>query len=828
MRKLALLFCLLIVLIKCEKAPTTGTSLLHLIPQKSAAIIRIPYWEDFSESLKANDPANLLSETNFSQTLIKYSALFKNFKPVDETYLSFVALGDNDYDLALITESNPNLVSKDSVFINAVSTYDYEGVSINTITINETPLHYLEYNSIFIASTSKLILENAILQNNTGRDPIDASLEKMIKTSNAQRANLYLKGSRFKKLFRTILPKFKFSSNATPFEWLAVDIDLEQVESLQLNGVAMTLNEGKQALDLLKNLNPGQAKIAGITPSTSRGFISFNYSDWETYRTNLAVYRNAAPKAFKIPFTEYFQSTTETGVIYKENEQLIVSTSSDVEASKISLASISTEKEKFRGTPIYAVSDSTFLQKAFGELLDPPSVHFYSAVDSYFVFAKNPTQIKDLIANYQNEAVLVNTASFSAFSGKMSDESTLSFYGNTKSLADYLSAKVDKKHIKTLKDINFKNYPESFMQLIQADDFTYLNAAVHKIAQKQESTQIVQVASVKLDTDLLSPPQMLKNYRTKGQDILVQDISNILYRINSSGKIEWKKELDGPILGKVEQVDLYKNGRLQYAFTTPSHFYIIASDGDIVKPFDIEYTDKITQPLAVFDYDGSRDYRFLIVQNDKIIMYDREAKTVDGFLYNKAPAEILQKPQHIRLGNKDYILIQLNSGKLELLNRRGETRIPLKDQFKFSKSPVFEDSNSFLVLEADGTPVTISQSGKTTRQKTKLGADFQFSKLNKTEASLVENKLTINKKSQEIELGIYTGLKIVQAANKYYICVTDLQEKRVFVYDAKGNLLPNFPVYGASEIDFGSLKGSKDLGFSTQGESDSVIIYQIN
>ncbi|RXG11345.1 hypothetical protein DSM03_11813 [Leeuwenhoekiella aestuarii] len=828
MRKLASLFCLLFVLIKCEKAPTTDTSLLHLIPQKSAAIIRVPYWEDFSESIKANDPANLLSETNLNQTLVEYSELFKNFKPVDETYLSFVALGDNDYDLALITESNPKLVSKDSVFINSISTYDYEGVSINTITIHDTPLHYLNYNSIFIASTSKLILENAILQNNTGRDPIDTSLEKMIKTSNAQRANLYLKGSRFKKLFRTIIPKFKFSSNTTPFEWLAVDIDLNTVESLQLNGVATTSNDGKQVLDLLKNMDPAKSKIASITPSTSRGFISFNYSDWETYHTNLAIYKKAAPKAFKIPFTEYFQSTTETGIIYKENEQLIVSLSSDVETSTISLASVSTEKENFRDIPIYAISDSTFLQKAFGELLDPPAVQFYSAIDSYFVFAKNSTLLKDLIANYQNEAVLANTSSFVAFASKMSDESTLSFYGNTKHLADYISEKVDKKEAATLKNIDFKNYPESFLQLIQADDFTYLNAAVHKINQKKEAAQVVQVASVKLDNDLLSPPQMLKNYRTKGQDILVQDISNILYRINSSGKIEWKKELDGPVLGNIKQVDLYKNGRLQYAFTTPSHFYIIASDGDLVKPFDIDYTDKITQPLAVFDYDGSRDYRFLIVQNDKVTMLDREAKKVDGFLYKKASAEILQEAQHIRLGNKDYILFQLKSGKLEILNRRGETRIPLKEQFTFSNNPVFEDSNSFLVLETDGTPVTISQSGKITRQKPKLGAGFQFDKLNKSEASLIENKLIINKRNQEIALGIYTGLQVKKASNKYYICITDLQEKRVLIYDDKGNLLPSFPVYGASKIDFGSLKSSKDFGFTTQGESDSVIIYQMN
>ena len=209
-------------------------------------------------------------------------------------------------------------------------------------------------------------------------------------------------------------------------------------------------------------------------------------------------------------------------------------------------------------------------------------------------------------------------------------------------------------------------------------------------------------------------------------------------------------------------------------------------------------------------------------------MLDREANKVDGFIYKNAPDKIIQKPQHIRLGNKDYILIQLESGKLEILNRRGENRIPLAEQFQFSENPVFENSNSFQVLEADGTSVIISQSGKINRKSNALGKGFQFAKLNKTAASLQENKLIINTKSQEIALGIYTGLQIKQVSNKYYICVTDLQEKRVLIYDDKGDLLPNFPVYGASKIDLGPLKNAKDLGFTTQGESDSVIIYQIN
>ncbi|MEE3225353.1 MAG: hypothetical protein VX253_05465, partial [Bacteroidota bacterium] len=236
----------------------------------------------------------------------------------------------------------------------------------------------------------------------------------------------------------------------------------------------------------------------------------------------------------------------------------------------------------------------------------------------------------------------------------------------------------------------------------------------------------------------------------------------------------------------------------------------------------------ITQPLAVFDYSGSRDYRFVITQGNSLIMLDREANKVKGFDYTKAPNSLFKAPQHIRLGSKDYILVQLTSGKLEILNRRGETRIPLKEIFDFAESPIFENGSAFLVREKNGSLITISQSGKTSRKALGSGSEIQYDRLNSTEALILPEQLTINQKAIPIDLGLYTGLKVIKAKNSYYVAVTDLQNNKSYLYTSKGTLLSNFPVYGASELDFGTLHNSKDLGLTVKGESDSVLIYQIN
>ena len=230
----------------------------------------------------------------------------------------------------------------------------------------------------------------------------------------------------------------------------------------------------------------------------------------------------------------------------------------------------------------------------------------------------------------------------------------------------------------------------------------------------------------------------------------------------------------------------------------------------------------------IFDYDGSRDYRFIITQGNALTMLDREGKKVKGFTYTQAPSRLKNTPQHIRFGTKDYIVIQLENGQLEILNRRGETRIKTSETFAFSDQPVFEKANNFLVFEKNGTLASISQSGKITRTQLQSGSDTQYDRLQKTEAILTPEQLTINNKKITIDLGIYKGLQVLKAKNAYYVTLTDLQNNKVYVYGSDGNLLPNLPVYGASELDFGSLNSATDLGFVTKGESDSIIIYQIN
>src|SRR5690606_27412666 len=150
------------------------------------------------------------------------------------------------------------------------------------------------------------------------------------------------------------------------------------------------------------------------------------------------------------------------------------------------------------------------------------------------------------------------------------------------------------------------------------------------------------------------------------KDLVVQDVKNNLYLLANDGKVLWKKQLEGRVLGKIEQIDMYKNGRLQLAFATQNRVYVLDRNGKDVSPFPLKFNDNITQPLSVFDYDNKREYRLMVTQGKSVLMYDGQGNTVKGFTYKQAENTINSQPRHFRIGTKDYIVF-VQGNELEIL-----------------------------------------------------------------------------------------------------------------------------------------------------------------
>ncbi|MGB5419872.1 MAG: ribonuclease HII, partial [Algibacter sp.] len=304
-------------------------------------------------------------------------------------------------------------------------------------------------------------------------------------------------------------------------------------------------------------------------------------------------------------------------------------------------------------------------------------------------------------------------------------------------------------------------------------------------------------------------------------------VNNNLYLISNNGKILWKKQLQGPILGRIEQIDMYKNGRLQLAFATPKRVYVLDRNGKDVKPFALKFNDDITQPLAVFDYDNRKNYRLLVTQGKNVLMYDIKGKAINGFTFKSANNTIISQPKHFRIGSKDYITLKTKD-KLYILDRLGKTRVKPKQSYSYSSQPVFLYNNTFTTTTSNGDLVSVDSKGNVSSRNLNLSENHHIQTTSKTLVTQTENKLIIKNKSTELDFGDYSSPKIFYINNKIYVSTTDLQSHKVYLYDSQSQLLSNFPVYGNSPIDLDNIDRDNSLEFVTKGDSNSIILYQIN
>jgi len=374
---------------------------------------------------------------------------------------------------------------------------------------------------------------------------------------------------------------------------------------------------------------------------------------------------------------------------------------------------------------------------------------------------------------------------------------------------------------------DLKGYNANAVEFVYEDNYAHVNGIIQKFKRRRASNSVTESFTTSIEADLISAPQTVKNHITNAHDIALQDADNVLYLISSSGSVLWQKQLQGNILGKIEQIDMYKNGRLQLAFATPNRLYVLDRNGNDVAPFPLKFNDQITQPLSVFDYDKQKNYRLLITQGTSLLMYDARGKSISGFSYKSNDSKISTQPKHLRIGSKDYIAFTTGDN-LKILNRQGNTRINVKDKIRFSDNELFLYQNKFTSTNTLGQLVQVDTKGKVSTKNLNLSDKHHLETTSKTLVSLTENKLQIKSRTVDLDYGDYTAPKIFYLNDKIYVTITDLQSKKVYLFDSQAKPIPNFPVFGTSAAELQELDKDNSLELITQADNKTIVVYEIH
>jgi len=194
------------------------------------------------------------------------------------------------------------------------------------------------------------------------------------------------------------------------------------------------------------------------------------------------------------------------------------------------------------------------------------------------------------------------------------------------------------------------------------------------------------LSKLKLAKECEMKPVVVLNHVTKTNELLFQDNSSQLYLMSSDGKLLWKRKIIGRIVSEVYQVDAYKNGKLQYMFSTKSHLYLIDRNGKNVTNYPKDLSSSCSQGISIFDYDKTKNYRvFIPYDNGKIDLLDVRGNKVRGWNTRNYKAGIASKVEFFRVGNRDYI-VYADKNRLHILDRRGGVRVNVPATFNLPSS----------------------------------------------------------------------------------------------------------------------------------------------
>ena len=801
------------VLTACESTQQNTTKLVDWIPQNTSIALQLNNPNEVENALKNNPilkhlPASL-------PELSKKLVAFDNPKASPKIF-SITPYGKIEKALSIVYKA-----PLDSTYLSYPKE-EYSGETIYLTKENDNTLYTAFLDGFTLHADTKIVLENCIRnyqQKAKGINDI-SFYDIFITADDSAPFNIHLKGQE-ENLIEEItgkLPLFpKIGQN-----WASLDINLT-ANALEIDGLLKVIDSVGDPVGLLHSSEPKKTFITQAIPVQMTAALLMTMENIQLLEDKFKKWVRFLNLATLTTDLTALEGVDELGVVQLKKEIALIFHLRN-EATAAATFIPESEGKTYRNVSYYKTSLARELNLLVMSLGEQVNAEWVAKIEDFLFFAESEAGMKTLIASYKDEKTLEKSLTYQRFAEEtLSDKSNLLWIGSGTALKEQFPEKSFWKSM----DTNKLSYI-AFQGVVE-NDFMHLHFRLAQNERENNDATVTNVALISLDHPVQSKPQWLKNHRTKEQDIAVQDEQNSLYLYSNTGTLFWKKQIEGKIIGDIKQVDLYKNGRLQMAFRTTERFYILDRNGKVVPPFNKKIkTTTSAQGLAVFDYDQSRNYRFVLAQDKNVLMLDNKGKRVTGFKFTKSASTISAPPKHIRIGNKDYILIKEESGKINILSRTGQTRVKIKQDFKASNQEIYSYLKTFTTTDQQGNLIQIDPKGNVISTDLGLEATHEITATTKSLVTLTDNILTIKGIPVTLPYGRYSAPQIFYLNNVVYVSVTDIEAQKVYLYYSDGKAVSGFPVYGVSAIDLKNADKDKALEFVVQGESKDLLICQIN
>jgi hypothetical protein len=730
-----------------------GTSPLRAVPVEAPFFVRIRNLGEFAEkAAKSSSWKSLrdIGEVNeiyagfvFLDSLVQQNKMKGNFLLHKE--LLFVPEGKANLYLLKIESLTEKSTLNSMIFNyfhgrNIISTSEnYQNAMVQKFEwrSNEKKRQFLYtfFRGVLMASTDSSNLRRAIDQMDQPSVLDDPDYRKInMNTAENADINLFINH----RTFPSYLSGFYTDSLATGMlepnyaRWTEVDV-IQKENQWLVNGFTVTDSLGTCYLDLFRRQKPMPNSLIQWMPSTTSFFVTQNLSqpvryleDYTGYlrkNNKIGLYDGAiddGSKELNFNISQYLKDnwSGEAAIIYTnqnledryDNRFLLLKVQSGSNDPLVSAVSKwfagSKDPHDVEITDARKNNILKFPVNYFGRLLGDlyfgsVRTNWITAGDGYILMGPTERSLKRYRNLIQRGALLQGEPTYAKSSTRLAKSSNFYLWALPGQSYPFFEPIIRSLPYKRIEEANksLGKMENAFWQWGFENGHFYNTASL--FTNPDAKQMIVPFWMYPLKAKVRNKCQIFPNLSQGiGMGIIFQDQDNCLICLDREGSERWKINLDGLVLGGINAIEANKGGDKRLLFNTRDAIHLINGNGSEVKKFPVRLKSPATNGVVAFDYDGKRDYRFLVACSDhKIYNFDKSGKMIPGW-QPKTYLGVVEFPVRLfTVGTKDYV-VYFDRKRTYVVDRQGRERVKIHDEFVHSR-------NELSMFKFQGMPVSM-------------------------------------------------------------------------------------------------------------------------
>jgi len=744
--------------------------------------------------------------------------------------------------------------------------------------MNKDDIYLATVQGIVIVSPSELLVENALNNRNNGTDiRQQQGFSQLSGAFGGEHDNIYILFRNLPRFFNGIInnPGINVLSGVAVAAGGEID---EKEGGLFINGYLATSGAGSGA-DRIKDLAPLTPGAEEVLPATTRSYTTVmreTLLSGEPANDPASV--NATDIALSLkPFIENEFTLANAGTTTGNNDIALFRVSNRSQAEELLLSKIT---GKFRSMGLGKSNFMAVTKDKNGEEINIYRMPFTGVASmlaqgqklpfddswalfcrSYLIFAQTPEVLVDILNSVFQEKTLINDPYYREVEKSLPTKSSFLFYATAGAMTEKTEKLLTPEALKKMKPGALSGIGAIGVSLTPSNGMIYTSISVAfpdenilpVMHSEDRSADTVADVAGKPDATLLwqtqigatsvIKPFIFINHNNNSKEIFVQDASDNIYLLNSSGKILWKTKINERIRGDVCMIDYYGNGKNQLLFAGKNYLHLIDRNGSYVGRFPVKLRSPASNTLAVMDYESNRDYRLFIAGEDKkIYAYDKLGNQVKGWEKFVTQEKITSPVRYFRAEGKDYIVAS-DSRNIYLLDRRGGKRVTFNHSVAPSPNTCIRLTKRFKLVFAgtDGLIHFISFTGKDETRKAgdfSSEAFFDYSDIDMdgTPEYIFYDKGTLSVFREDLSALFtvrlvtteYPDPEVISSdPGNRFISVTDYSGGRVSVINSRGNNIAGFPAEGSVPPVETRISATSGYVFITGGPGNSISCYKV-